>query len=61
MIQKPYRKNPSQDGFFENVDAIRNSSIIVQVPETSTNCKIGAIAYVIDNLTQDPYAIPLKK
>lgn len=55
VSQQTYRQ------MFANSDAIRNASVLVSVPTSSTGCKIGGIAYVIDNATNDPFAVLLKK
>ncbi len=54
MIQKSFRQ------FFPNAPVVRGVAVRVAVPTTSTGCSIGAIGYVIDNLTQDPFAVPLQ-
>lgn len=45
--------------YFGISDGLRNASVVVK--NVSSNCAVGAVAYVIDNTTQDPIAINLKK
>jgi hypothetical protein len=45
--------------FFGFDTDIRNSHLTVR--NASPNCTVGAVAYVIDRTTNDPFAVPLKK
>jgi hypothetical protein len=33
----------------------------VAVTNTTEGCRVGSVAYVIDNVTQDPYAVAQRK
>lgn len=46
---------------FLGTDEIRNASLVVTVPVTAASCAVGGVAYVIDRVTNDPYAVPLRK
>jgi hypothetical protein len=45
--------------YFGISDDIRNAHI--EIRNVGTGCTVGAVAYVIDQTTQDPYAVQMKK
>lgn len=55
MVQKTFRQ------LFPDAPALPMGALRVIVPTTSTGCSIGAVAYVIDNASQDPFAVALHK
>lgn len=55
MVQKTFRQ------LFSTAPALPNGAIRVILPSSSTGCSIGAVAYVIDNSSQDPFAVALHK
>ena len=45
--------------YFGISDDIRNAHI--ELRNVGTGCTVGGIAYVIDQTTQDPFAVQMKK
>jgi len=45
--------------YFGIGDDVRNAHI--EIRNVGTGCTVGAVAYVIDQTTQDPYAVQMKK